>query len=223
MNSTNKLKLHIIWDLDGTLIDSAAEIEETIYRSMDSIGLHNLPKQAPFRSGPPLDKVLDIMYSQNVLSAEKKSEVIAAFRKNYDNCGFNKTPPFEGIEDILRDDNYIHHIVTNKPDLATNRILDKLGWKKYFASVITPYSFMKSSDDRRMSKSELFAICMADYADKNFVGIGDMDMDAKAALAVGIPAIGVLWGTGTKMELQICNYLVNDVQSLNIVLSNICN
>ena len=152
--------------------------------------------------GPTIDKILDAAFDKDVLTAQKKADIIAAFRSNYDNCGFNNTPAFEGVEDILRDGNFIHHIVTNKPDLATGRILEKLNWKSLFASVVTPYSFMKSPGDRRKSKSELFAICMEDFPAVRFVGIGDMDTDAAAARSAGIPAIGVLWGTGTKEELQ---------------------
>ena len=110
--------------------------------------------------------------------------------------------------------------MTNKPDLATNRIIEKLGWKNYFASIITPYSFVKSPDDKRKSKAELFAICMADYPDEKFVGIGDMDTDAKAALANNIPAIGVLWGTGTREELAdcACTHIVETVEELEELL-----
>ena len=107
--------------------------------------------------------------------------------------------------------------MTNKPDLATNRIIEKLGWKDYFESVITPYSFMKSPDDKRKSKTELFTLCIAAYQDEKFVGIGDMDTDARAAIENHIPAIGVLWGTGTEEELSncSCDYITENIADLH--------
>lgn len=213
-------KLHIIWDLDGTLINSEEEVLETLIKSVREAGLSENEQKAPFRVGPTIDKILDVAFGEDRINIEKKKKIVSLFRKHYDNCGFNKTSAFEGIEDILKDEKYIHHIVTNKPDLPTNRILENFGWKKYFTSVITPYSFIKYPEDNRKSKSELFSICMLEYPGEKFVGIGDMDTDAKAAIANNIPAIGVLWGTGTKEELEAygCSTICESVYSLKDVL-----
>lgn len=215
-------KLHIIWDLDGTLIDSENEVLEALVKSVRQAGLSEQTQKAPFRVGPTIDKILEAAFSSDILTTNKKNEIIKRFRSNYDNCGFNNTPAFVGVEKILKDSNFIHHIVTNKPDLATGRILEKLGWKNYFASVVTPYSYMKSNDDKRKSKTELFELCMAGYHNESFVGIGDMETDAKAALENNIPAIGVLWGTGTKKELESCgcNYIIETVTDLYNLLVN---
>ncbi|MCR5766152.1 MAG: HAD family hydrolase [Treponema sp.] len=215
-------KLHIIWDLDGTLINSENEVMDALVRSVREAGFSEVQQKAPFRVGPTIDKMLDNAFSTEVLSPEKKSEIIRLFRKNYDNCGFNNTPAFEGIERILRDTHFFHHIVTNKPDIATGRILEKLDWTELFDSVITPYSFMKSPDDKKKTKSELFKICMEAYLEENFVGVGDMDTDAKAAITAGIPAIGVLWGTGTKQELVECgcNKIAGNVEELKNLLND---
>lgn len=214
-----KSKLHIIWDLDGTLIDSAPEIKDVLDKSVKEAGFSEIEPVAPFRSGPPLDKVLEYMYGDR-LSEKNIIQIVFAFRKNYDNCGFNNTPGFVGIENILSDQLFIHHIVTNKPDLATGRIIEKLGWKQYFVSIVTPYSYIKSADDKRKTKTELFALCMSDYPDEKFVGIGDMETDAKAAIENNIPAIGVLWGTGTREELEKsgCTYIAETVEDLRIIL-----
>ena len=216
-------KLHVIWDLDGTLINSESEVLDALVKSVREVGLSEESQKAAFRVGPTIDKILEAAFSSDVLTAEKKASVVAAFRANYDNCGFNNTPAFEGVENILKCENFVHHIVTNKPDLATGRILEKLGWKNFFASVITPYSFMKGSDDRRKSKSELFALCMADFPNARFVGVGDMDTDARAALDNKIPAIGVLWGTGTREELRSasCGRLAETVAELKEILDTL--
>jgi len=220
---SNAEQLHIIWDLDGTLINSEQEVLASLIRAVQLVGFSESDQKEPFRVGPTIDKMLDNAFSSNILTPQKKSEIISSFREIYDNCGFNKTPAFEGIEEILSDSRFVHHIVTNKPDLATNRILEKLGWKNYFASVITPYSFMKSTSDKKKTKTELFAICMRDYPDKKFVGIGDMDTDIRAATNNNISAIGVLWGTGTKNELKkcTCTHIVKTVGDLKNTLERI--
>ena len=216
-------KLHIIWDLDGTLIDSENEVLEALVKSVRQAGLSEQKQKAPFRVGPTIDKILDAAFSSDILTSNKKNEIIKKFRNNYDNCGFNNTFAFAGIEEILKDSHFIHHIVTNKPDLATSRILEKLGWKNYFASVVTPYSYMKSPEDKRKTKTELFALCMADYPSGAFIGVGDMETDAHAAIENKIPTIGVLWGTGTRDELENCGceYIIESTNELKSLLGTL--
>lgn len=212
--------LHIIWDLDGTLINSEKEVLEALKKSVRDAGLSEKEQTASFRIGPTIDKIVENAFSPAIVTSGLKQNIIENFRDNYDNCGFNNTLSFDGIEEILADENFMHHIVTNKPDLATNRIIEKLGWQNYFASVITPYSFIKSDADKRKSKAELFASCISDYPNETFVGIGDMDTDAKAAIVNKIPAIGVLWGTGTREELEKsgCLHIVKTVSNLKTLL-----
>ena len=219
----NDTKLNVIWDLDGTLINSEQEFLNALIKSVRDCGLSECDQRAPFRVGPTIDRILDAAFSPDVMDSNKKYQIIAAFRKNYDNCGFNNTPAFDGIEQILADKAFVHHIVTNKPDLATGRILQKLCWTGYFASVITPYSFMKTENDKKKTKTELFALCMSHSAGESFVGVGDMDTDAKAALANNIPAVGVLWGTGTKEDLVKCGctYIAKTVSELVSLLESL--
>lgn len=126
-----KNQIHIIWDLDGTLIDSAPEIKQVLDISVKEAGFSKIEPVNTFRSGPPLDKVLEYMYG-NKLAEENIKQIVSVFRKNYDNCGFYHTPGFNGIEEILTNKSFVHHIITNKPDLATNRIVKKIRLGKIF-------------------------------------------------------------------------------------------
>lgn len=195
-------QLHVIWDLDGTLINSEEEVLEALIKSVKDAGLTEKDQIVPFRVGPTIDKILDATFSKEKLTPVIKDLIIKNFRLNYDNCGFNRTLAFDGIEAILRDERFVHHIVTNKPDLATDRILEKLNWKDLFADVITPYTFIKSSDDPKKTKTELFAWLKEKYTDEKFAGVGDMETDAVAAKNNDMIAVGVLWGTGTECELK---------------------
>lgn len=217
--------LHIIWDLDGTLIDSELEALVALKQSFYEAGVSVSDNQLHFRPGPTIDKIIEKFFSKDSLSIQKKNEIIERFRKNYDNCGFNNIKPFDGIENILNNNQFVHHIITNKPDLPTKRILKKLGWDNYFTSVVTPYTFMNECNDKRKSKTELFRSCIADYPKERFVGIGDMETDIIAALDNNIPAIGVLWGTGTKKELEECDssFIVSTLFELQQLLQKIKN
>ncbi|MGI5096389.1 HAD family hydrolase [Treponema socranskii] len=208
--------IKIIWDLDGTLIKSEEEVLSSLVDSVREVGLTELDQIAPFQVGPTVDKILEASFSSGILTENLKSEIIRRFRNIYDNCGFEKTKPYLGVEDVLNISEVRNYIVTNKPDLATNRIIHKLGWDGLFKKILTPYSNI-SKCNRKKSKSELFSeILLNKDNDSLYFGIGDMSADAKAAIDNKIIPIGVLWGTGTQEELleAHCEYIFDTVENL---------
>ncbi|MCL2219621.1 MAG: HAD family hydrolase [Chitinispirillia bacterium] len=207
--------LNIIWDLDGTLADSAADILDYLDLSLKEASVNVDDKIKPVRIGPPIDIMLKEAFPPGMLTEEKIAEVVANYRRLYDNSGFPATVPFDGIEEIISDSvNFTHYIITNKPNPASERIVRKLGWDKKIASLTAQYPRV----EQRKSKAELFAGLIAGVGgDKSsFAGIGDVKGDCLAAKSNGITAIGVLWGAGTKEELADCSdYMFEDVGALH--------
>lgn len=208
-------KIGLIWDLDGTLINSENEVLACLIKAIRQVGLTEEQQIKPFRVGPTIDKILDESFSKEIMNIQMKNAIIMDFRNRYDNCEFNKTMPFEGIKKILELSNIDNYIVTNKPDLATNRIISKLGWRKYFKKIVTPYTKMRQEQERK-SKTELFSEIIQSTQNDFYIGIGDMATDAIAAKNNNIEAIGVLWGTGTKKELEEikCTKIFSKVKEL---------
>jgi len=192
-------KVHLVWDLDGTLINSEKDVFLSLEAAVSAVGLSKKDQIAPFRLGPTIDKILDSSFPESKITVDKKTAIIKGFRDIYDNCGFNNTALVDGVEQILRDNRFEHHILTNKPDLATKFIIKKLGLDDCFCTIITPYTF-----EKKLTKTELFAYLKSLYPFEHFIGIGDMDTDCRAAKDNGIASVGVLWGTGTRRELISC-------------------
>ena len=71
-------KLHIIWDLDGTLINSEEEVLETLIKSVREAGLSENEQKAPFRVGPTIDKILDVAFGEDRINIEKKKKNVDA-------------------------------------------------------------------------------------------------------------------------------------------------
>jgi phosphoglycolate phosphatase len=204
--------LHLIWDFDGTLVDSSKEIIACLEFAVKKSGLELSKQIRPFIIGPTIDIILKESFPHHYLTADILKQVVQNFRSIYDESEFEMTKPFPGIEAIIKDNQtFVHHIVTNKPDMPTMRILEKLGWNMYIATVSTPYG-----KEQLKSKSELFLDVASKY-DKysSFIGIGDMKSDCIAAKDNNIKSIGVLWGTGTREELSdYCDYLVDNTKQL---------
>lgn len=217
------MRLHLIWDMDGTLVNSEPEILATIEKALDKFCLTIKDAKYPLRIGPPLPEMLRGAFTEEQLSDGQINEVISLFRSIYDASDFQETKPFEGIDDIIHSYDYVHHVITNKPEYATKRIIEKKGWAFFIKDVLSPDSFLKGIG-RKLTKMELFITFRSMYKDANVVGIGDMAKDAECAKAIGIPTIGVLWGTGSKDELHKagCNSIVSNSYELKEVLNNYC-
>jgi len=130
--------LNLIWDLDGTLIDSQEEILYYLELALRKSSLNIADQVKPIRTGPPIDIMLKESFPADMLTEEKINEVISHYRERYYNSGFTMTDPFNGIEEIISDTaDFVHHIVTNKPSPASRRIIEKMGWADKVSSLIT--------------------------------------------------------------------------------------
>jgi phosphoglycolate phosphatase len=205
---------NIIWDLDGTLVDSHAEILYHIELALRDASLDIRDRVKPVRIGPPLDIILKESFPAEMLAGGKADEVISGYRARYDNSGFPMTRPFGGIEGIISDTaNFTHYVVTNKPNPASRRIIEKMGWADKIASLKAQSARL----DQRRPKSELFAELIAEsgVGASSFIGIGDATTDGAAAKSNNITAVGVLWGTGTREELAgCCDYVFENTEQL---------
>ena len=206
--------LNLIWDLDGTLIDSQEEILYHLELALRESSLNMADIIKPIRTGPPIDIMLKESFSAEILTDEKLNEVISHYREKYNNSGFTMTDPFNGIEEIISDTtNFIHHIITNKPYPASRRIIEKMEW----ADKVTSLKTQSEHPEQRKSKSELFAELITELGgdSSSFVGIGDTKSDCLAARDNNITAVGVLWGSGNREELSdCCDYLFEDTKQL---------
>jgi len=206
--------LNLIWDLDGTLIDSQKEILFHLELALKDSSLNIADQIKPIRTGPPLDIMLKESFPAEMLTEEKINEVIINYRKRYNNSGFTMTDPFDRIDDIISDTiNFNHYIITNKPYNASQSILNKLGWINKIFSMKNPVVDIKQRKTKKELFSELISESGADIS--SFIGIGDMKDDCFAAKDNNITAVGVLWGSGTKEELSgCCDCLFEDTSQL---------
>ena len=186
---------HIIFDLDGTLIDSAPAILASFQAAFEAAG------QTPVRPitadiiGPPLTETLQL------LSGSHDTDTIAAltehFKAAYDGEGLKQTTAYDGIGDMLASlhaAGTILHIATNKRIAPTLKILDMLGWGDYFRSVyaldmISPRLPNKAAMIGHLLAEEGIATCDAAY-------VGDRLEDGESASANALPFFAATWGYG---------------------------
>lgn len=187
---------HILFDLDGTLIDSAPAILASF---RDAFARSGVAPGCPIDEsiiGPPLMETLQF------LSGSQEPALIArladAFKASYDTEGYKVTAAYDGVGELLAGlaaAGLSLSIATNKRIHPTRLILEHLGWSSYFAHVYALDLFPSRLPD----KAAMIGRLLADQAipRDSAVYIGDRREDGESADANGLPFIAVTWGYGS--------------------------
>ena len=190
---------HVIFDLDGTLIDSAPSILASIQAAFKEVGLRTTKELEPGLIGPPLaETITNLLPNQ---CAHRLSEVIECFKSHYDESGYRKSHVYEGVPemmDTLSQQGVRLIVATNKRIRPTLKIMDHLEWSHRFDGVFALDYF----DPPLKKKSEMLGRLLVKLGlDANdLIYVGDRLEDAIAAQENGIPFILVTWGYGHAPE-----------------------
>ncbi|WP_341743867.1 HAD family hydrolase [Azonexus hydrophilus] len=187
---------HILFDLDGTLIDSAPAILASFRAAFSQTGI--APAVAIDESviGPPLTETLQL------LSGSDDPALIGrlgeAFKASYDGAGYRETAAYAGVGELLAElagAGLTLSIATNKRIHPTRLILDHLGWRGHFTHVYA----LDLISPRLPNKAAMIARLLADQdiAKEQAIYIGDRSEDGESADANGLPFIAVTWGYGS--------------------------
>jgi phosphoglycolate phosphatase len=183
----------VIFDLDGTLIDSAPDIGASLNRVLAADGLKPVT-QEDLRDmiGDGAKALLERGFAAQGRTAEPRH--LAAFIADYSVHTVVHTTAYPGILAALQTLSAAGHplgVCTNKPEAPTRIILTALGLEKFFSAITggdsTPY---RKPDPRHL------AATLAGLGGGKAVMIGDHENDILAATGLGLPSIFVTWGYG---------------------------
>lgn len=195
----SKTYKNIIFDLDGTLADTAPDIINCLKQSFEKVLQMKDVKIKESIIGPPVSEMFKIIMPG--LNREKVEALTKMFRACYDKSLFLDTYLYEGVKDLLQaltEQSYKIFIVTNKPALPTKKILKKLKID-FFDKVITP----DIQEKKKLNKSEMLKFLISDCcldASKS-VMVGDTENDITAARENDIDSVAVLYGYSVESEL----------------------
>ncbi len=183
----------LIFDLDGTLIDSSASILAGFAAALDDLKIApKLPLTATV-IGPPLRETLATLAgSSDVVLLDSLAK---SFKNYYDTEGYKATTVFSGVDEMLKRKHGAGaalHIATNKRLLPTHLILKHLGWSELFTSVYaldarSPAFASKAAMIAGLIQEQRIAHASAAY-------VGDRPEDGLAADANGLPFYAAEWG-----------------------------
>ncbi len=189
----------VIFDLDGTLIDSLPGIQFSLKAAFDACGVRGAIHDLRSMIGPPIRTIL--ARAGNVTDKRKLVDLEKAFRKSYDDEGWKMTACYPEVPSVLqamRSGGIRLFVVTNKPLHISTRILERLDLTRLFAAVIT----RESRQPAYAGKREMLEFLTVTYSfdPSSCVFVGDTQEDADAASATGIPFAFTSYGYGKISE-----------------------
>lgn len=193
----------VLWDLDGTILDSSVPVLEAWRVALTGMGLAPLPADELHRViGPPMQHVAPELLAERGRTGEAAyDEVVRRFRAAIHDVEVARAAPYPGTLDVVR---AVHAagrrmaVVTSKPLESARRVLPALGIDELFVHLEAPPQAAPEVKADTMAR----AVARLGVDPTDTVMIGDRHHDVVAAAAHDVPTIGVTWGGhGTRDEL----------------------
>ncbi len=192
-----------IFDLDGTLIDSLADLADSANEMLTSYGYptHDIDKYRYFVGNGSRKLIERCLPTEKAADAAFVDEALANYKACYDRNLTHKTDCYAGIMEMLQTLQAKHiplGICTNKHQSAADILVDKLFPKEMFMSVIGDCQGLPRKPD---PKKVLLIADKMGVKPEEVAYFGDTSVDMDTANNAGMLAIGVTWGFRPKEEL----------------------
>ena len=219
---------YLFFDLDGTLTKSEYGIIDSATYALEKMGISvDSPEELKKFIGPPLYVSFRDFYG---MSQEDAERAVVFYRDFYVREGIYNAPLYDGIAEVLeklQGEGYTLFVVTSKPAEFAEIVLEHNDIRKYFSAVIGPTKEKKHADkiclineaiDRITESAEGGRRCeeLRNSISEKSLMIGDRLYDIEAAVKTGIDSIGVLFGYGSRQELEEAGatYIAGSVEDI---------
>ncbi|VTS26957.1 5'-nucleotidase [Streptococcus pseudoporcinus] len=187
---------NILFDLDGTLVDSSKGIINAFTYTFTNINLE-VPDVNLLSTyiGPPLETTFSSYFSNQ----EDIDLAIGHFRKYYQDLGVYQVIMYEGIEEMLAqltNSGYHLFVTTSKHEPMALHMLEELGIQTYFSGIY-------GSLPDRFIKADVIKACLEQEnisASESLI-VGDTPFDIIGGKSAGITTLGITWGFGSEIDL----------------------
>ena len=212
------MKPTILFDLDGTLIDSTSAILDGFSYAFDKF---DFPKPHKDAITSQIGYPLDIMFANLGVETKRLDEFVSAYKEKYLTIYLDQTILLENAFEAVKTAFEFADlgVVTTKTSKFSHILLEKLGVYHFFKTIIG-----REDVDNLKPHPEpiLNALANLGKTSQNAFMVGDTKLDAIAAKGANAKSIGVLCGYGSQDELKVhCDFVCkNPLEAVKIVFDS---
>ena len=187
------MKTGILWDLDGTLLDTLADLTDALNYAMTQFGYpHRTMEDVRRFIGNGAHRLIAL----SVPEGADVDAVLQVYKTYYDAHCQIKTKPYDGILEALAvlGEKYPMAVVSNKPDSAVKPLC-----AQYFPGI---FARGESADCPRKPAPDMLLKTMEAIGVDRCVYVGDSEVDVLTAKNAGVPVLSVLWGFRDRKEIE---------------------
>ena len=187
------MKTGILWDLDGTLLDTLADLTDALNYAMTQFGYpHRTMEDVRRFIGNGAHRLIAL----SVPEGADVDAVLQVYKNYYDTHCQIKTKPYDGILEALAvlGEKYPMAVVSNKPDSAVKPLC-----AQYFPGI---FARGESADCPRKPAPDMRLKTMEAIGVERCIYVGDSEVDVLTAKNAGVPVLSVLWGFRDRKEIE---------------------
>ena len=187
------MKIGILFDLDGTLLDTLEDLHQGVNHALDCQGY---PRRTLSEVRRFVGNGAGLLIQRAVPEGGDWETTFAIFKAYYDAHCQERTRPYPGILQALTaiGQRYPVAIVSNKPDSAVKTLC-----AQYFPGI---YALGERADCPRKPAPDMVLQAMEILGVARCVYVGDSEVDVRTSQNAGVPCLSVLWGFRDREELE---------------------
>ncbi len=209
----------VIFDLDGTLIDSRVDICNAVNHAVAPYGGRAVSVQETVELiGEGISRLMEKIIAKEGLHVDRDS-LTDRFLEHYSAHLVDHTAPYPGVRETLEKlGAYRKAVVSNKRQNLSAEILERLGLERYFELVVGN----DTTGIRKPSPAPLlYALSNLGVSAGNAVIVGDSDHDIQAGAAAGVKTVAVAYGYRPVDFLRGADFIIKDMPELPGILNKI--
>ena len=208
----------VIFDLDGTLIDSLKDITIAVNYATRPYGI---AEKSISEMGDLLGTGISILIDRVLGDRrdELKDDVMKRFMDYYSDHLVEYTTIYPGVKDVLENlDGYKRAVVTNKREQFAKIMLNELGIDSYFDSVLGSDSV---AEKKPSPVPLLHLLDLYNLSASEAIMVGDSEIDIAAGKGAGVRTVGVTYGYRERGALEGADFIIDDIMDLPGVITKI--
>ncbi|HDL20109.1 MAG TPA: HAD family hydrolase [Nitrospirae bacterium] len=196
----------IIFDLDGTLVDSSVDITNALNYALNPYGFKPLTVEETVKLvGEGISRLIEKVLGERT---DIKEQALERFLSFYSDHLTENTRPFPGVVETLDQlDGYRKAVISNKREALSRRLLEELGMARYFNHILGSDS---TSAKKPSPQPVLEVLNREGLSPDRAVMVGDSNLDIEAGNKAGVITVGVGYGYRPLEALKEADFLIKE-------------